>query len=442
MEVVHPRCCGLDLHKRSVVACRLLPGPEGTPVQQIRTFGTFTKDLLSLADWLAEAGVTHVAMESTGVYWKPIFNLLEGSFELWVVNAQQFKAVPGRKSDVKDAEWLATLPRHGLLRPSFIPDRRQRQPRDLTRYRTCLVQERAAEINRLQKTLEGANLKLASVVTDVTGRSARAMLAALVRGQTDAQELAEMAQGRLRDKIPQLQQALVGSFGKHERFLVGQQLAHLDDLEQRIGAISEEIVRRLSEEPPPTGRRPESEEPVAAEARGDPSTPGASSRAEEAIGRLMTIPGVGRRTAEVLVAEVGLSMERFPSGGHLSSWAGMAPGQNESAGKRKSTRTRRGSPWLRSQLVEAAHAAGRTKETYLGAHYRRLATRRGKKRAAVAVGHTLLEIVYHLLKEGTSYQDLGADYLDQRDHQGIKRRAIQRLQDLGYTVTVEAKAAA
>jgi transposase len=272
MEVLFPRCCGLDLHKKTVVACRILPGPGQEPVREIRTFATFTQDLLQLSDWLAQAGVTHVAMESTGVYWKPIFNLLEGSFELLVVNAQHIKAVPGRKTDVKDAEWIATLLRYGLLQASFIPERRQRELRELTRYRTALVRERAAEINRLQKTLEGANLKLASVATDITGCSARQILGALVAGQTDPVELAQMAKGRLREKIPQLQRALEGSFGRHQRFMVAQQVAHLDDLDKSIGAVSAEVLQRLSQSPDPSGGGEEeasAESGSAPEARGE-----------------------------------------------------------------------------------------------------------------------------------------------------------------------------
>jgi transposase len=443
MDVVSPRCCGLDLHKKSVVACRIVPTPDGPPRREVRTFGTMTHDLLSLADWLTEAGVTHVAMESTGVYWKPIYNLLEGSFQLLVVNAQHIKAVPGRKSDVNDAEWIATLLRHGLLKASFIPDLRQRQLRDLTRYRTSLVRERAAEVNRLQKRLEGANLKLASVVTDVTDRSARQILAALVAGQTDPVKLTEQLHGRLQEKKGQLQQALLGRFGAHERFLVGQQVAHLDELEKRIGAVSFEIVRRLGEPPAPTsGGAPEAGSPPPTQPEGGQESEGSASPAEEAIARLMTIPGVGRRTAELLVAEIGTDMSRFPSPGHLASWAGMVPGQNESAGKRKSSQTRRGSPWLRSGLVEAAQAAGRTKGSALGAQYQRLAARRGKKRAVVAVGHTILVIAYHLLNEGTRYEERGGNYLDERDREATKRQLVRRLERLGHKVTIEPLAAA
>ena len=407
MDVVHPRCCGLDVHKQTVVACVLLSEPTGGPPQRtVRTFGTMTDELLALADWLAAEGITHVAMEATGSYWKPIWNLLESSFALLLANAQQIKAVPGRKTDVKDAEWIADLLRHGLLRPSFVPDRAQRELRELTRYRTSLVQERAAEASRLQKTLEGANLKLGDVASNVLGRSARAMLEQLVAGQTDVGVLAQLARGRLRTKIPQLERALAGRVAPHQRFLLAQQLAHLDYLAEAIERVSAEVAERLR--------------PV-----------------EAAVERLDTIPGVGRRTAEILVAEIGLDMGRFPTAGHLASWAGMCPGHDESAGKRRSGRTRRGSPWLRQALVEAAQAAGRTRGTYLSTQYHRLAARRGKKKAVIAVGHTILVIAYHLLARGQVYEELGPDFFERRDRATIERRSVRRLEALGYRVTLE-----
>ncbi len=405
MEVTYERCCGLDIHKQSVVACLIVPGHK-----EIRTFGTMTADLLRLGDWLTEQRVTHVAMESTGVYWKPVWNLLEGSFALILANARHIKAVPGRKTDVIDAEWIADLLRHGLLRGSYVPDRAQRELRELTRYRTSLVRERTAEANRLQATLEGANIKLASVATDILGKSGRAMLHALVGGATDAAALAELAQGRLREKLPQLQQALAGRFGPHQRFLVAQHLAHIDFLDEAVDRLSEEIAKRL---------RP----------------------LDTVVEQLDTIPGIGRYVAEALIAEIGVDMARFPTAGHLASWAGMCPGNDESAGKRRSGRTRKGSPWLRALLVQAAHAAARKKGTYLGAQYRRLAARRGKSRAAVAVGHSILVILYHMLRAGTPYHDLGSRYFDERDRQAVERRLIRRLEGLGYKVTLEPTAA-
>jgi transposase len=409
VEVVYERCCGLDIHKQTVVAC-LLVAPAGMAVQkEIRTFGTMTDELLQLADWLSAAGCTHVAMESTGVYWKPLYNLLEGSFELVLVNARHIKQVPGRKTDVRDCEWIADLLRHGLLRASFVPDRPQRELRELTRYRTSLIRERAAEVNRLQKTLEGANIKLSSVATDVLGVSGRQMLAALVSGSEDPADLADLARGKLRDKLPQLERALHGRMGAHQRFMLAQQLAHLDALDELIERVSAEVTVRMR--------------PFAA-----------------AVERLDTIPGVGLRTAETLIAEVGADVRRFPSAAHLASWAGMCPGNDESAGKHRSGTTRHGDPWLRAALIEAAQAAARTRRSYLAAQYHRLAVRRGKKKALVAVGHTILVIAYHLLARDSDYSDLGPLYFDQRDDR-LRSRLVHRLQTLGYTVHLDRPAA-
>jgi transposase len=411
MRVVHERCCGLDVHKRTVVACVLSPGAGAEPHAELRTFGTMTADLEQLAGWLGERGVRDAVLESTGVYWKPVWNILEErGFALVLANAHHVKHVPGRKSDVKDAQWLAELLRHGLVRGSFVPDKAQRELRELTRYRTALGEERSAAVNRLQKTLEGANLKLASVAADVTGVSARAMLAELVGGATDAAALAELAVGKLREKLPALERALTGRVGEHQRFLLAQQLAHIDFLDAQLAQLDAAVRERM---------RP----------------------FEDAIARLDTVPGVGRRTAEVLLAEVGADLSRFPTAGHLASWAGMCPGADESAGKRRSGKTRKGSPAVRRVLVQGAHAAGRTKDTYLGAQYRRLSARRGKKRAAVAVGHTILVIVYYLLTRGTVYADLGPAHFDQRDREGVRRRLVGRLEKLGYTVTTEPAAA-
>lgn len=312
-----------------MAACLIVPGPEGKPKKETRTFGTMTQDLLALMDWLAAAGCTHVAMESTGVHWKPVYNLLEANFQVLVVNAQHIKAVPGRKTDMGDAEWIADLLRHGLLRPSFIPPAPQRELRELTRYRTALLRERAAEVNRVQKVLEGANIKLAAVASDVLGTSGRAMLEGTIAGTTDSTVLGNLARGRLREKRVELEGALSGRVRPHQRFLLAEQLCHIDALDESIGRVSREIGERM---------RP----------------------FEEGLRRLETIPGVGRRTAEALVAEVGTDMSRFPSGGHLASWAGMCPGNHESAGKRKSGATRKGSPWLRGALAEAAWGASHT----------------------------------------------------------------------------------
>jgi transposase len=349
MDVIYRRCCGLDIHKKTIVACLITPGEDEKPQKEIRSFGAMTGDLLKLLDWLMEHQVTHVAMESTGVYWKPLYNLFEGSFDMLLANARHIKSVPGRKTDVKDCEWIADLLRHGLIRGSFVPDRPQRELRKLTRYRTSLIQERSAEVNRLQKTLEGANIKIASVATNIMGVSGREILAAMVEGRVDVVAMAQLAKGKLRKKLPELEQALEGRMGAHQRFLISHQLNHIDFLGETITQVSAEIQERL---------RP----------------------LEEAIERLDQIPGIGRRTAEALLAEIGHDMDRFPTAAHLASWAGMCPGNNESAGKRKSSRTRKGSPWLRSLLVEAAQAAARTKHTYLAAQYHRLVTRRGKKK--------------------------------------------------------------
>lgn len=405
MQVIYERCCGLDVHKRTITAC-LLKWMGRDWQKEIRQFGTMTNDLLALSDWLVREGCTHVAMESTGVYWKPVYNILEGQFELLVVNAQHLKAVPGRKTDVRDAEWIAELLAHGLLRGSFVPPVSIRQLRELTRYRTALVRDRARTINRLQKVLEAANIKLASVVSDIQGVSARLMLEALVAGKRDTQQLASLAKGRLKEKQAQLVEALSCRLQPHQSFLIAEHLAQIDYLEGAIERLNQQIEERL---------RP----------------------FEPEIGWLDTIPGVNRRTAEVLWAETGGDMSRFPSGRHLASWAGMCPGNNESAGKRRTGRTRKGSPWLRHCLVEAAHGAAHTKNKYLSSQYHRIAARRGKKKAQIAVGHSILVIAYHLLTRKEGYSDLGANYFDERDRQAVTRRCLNRLQRLGYQVTLE-----
>jgi transposase len=414
MEVLHRCCCGLDVHKDTVVACLLQPEAEGRRHKEVRTFGTMTDDLLALADWLRAAGCTQAAMESTGVYWKPVYNLLEGQCAVLVVNAAHIKAVPGRKTDVKDAEWLAELLQHGLLRASFIPDRPQRELRDLTRTRTSLIDERSAAVNRLQKVLEDANIKLAGVATDVMGVSGRAILAALLDGTTDPATLAELAQGKLRAKRAELARALGGRVSDHHRLLLTTHLAHVDFLDEQIAQLSAEIAERL---------RP----------------------FEEDLARLDTIPGVDRRTAEVLVAEIGTDMGQFPSAGHLASWAGMCPGNHESGGKRKGGKTRKGSTWLRRALTEAAHGAARTKQagrTALADQYRRLVVRRGKKKAAIAVGHRILTLAYHLLRRQEDYRELAPADLDERRRAQARLRAVNQLRQLGFEVTLTPKEAA
>jgi len=406
MDVLYERCCGLDLHKRSVTACRMIPRADGRPSKETRTFGTMTADLLVLGDWLEQGGVTHIAMESTGVYWKPLWNLFEDRFTLLLVNAAHVKVVPGRKRDVGDAEWLTDLLRHGLLRPSFVPDRPARELRELTRYRSAVVRERTAEVNRLQKTLEGANIKLASVVSDVTGVSARAMLGELVAGQEDASAVSALAQGQLRRKLPELEQALTGRMSAHQRFMLAQHLAHIDALDAQIAAVGEEIAERV---------RPFEPQLVA----------------------LDSIPGIGRWSAEVILAEIGTDMGRFPTAGHLASWAGMCPGHDERAGKQRSGKTRKGSPWLRVTLTEAAYAAGRGNGTYLSARYHRLIGRRGKKKAAIAVGRTILELCYQVLSTGQLYDDQRLLVRPPSLPLTAEERLVRQLERLGHRVTLE-----
>jgi transposase len=410
MQVLYPCCCGLDIHKKFVVACVMTTNTDGKVQKESRTFSTMTHDLLALLDWLHAAGCTHVAMESTGSYWRPVYNLLEGQFTLLVGNAYHMKTVPGRKTDVKDAEWIADWLRHGLIRGSFLPAPAQRQLRDLTRYRTHLVEERARLTNRIQTVLEDANVKLASVVTDIRGVSARAILAALIAGETNPSVLAELARGRMRSKREVLAQAVVGRFTPPHAFLITEHLSQLDYLEEAVDRVSTEIAQRLQAE-------------------------------QEALALLDTIPGVGQRAAEIIVAEIGTDMARFPSAKHLASWAGLCPGNKESGGKRLSGKTRKGNPWLRQVLIEVAHAASKTKDTYLSAQYRRLASRRGKQRALVALGHSILVMVYHILSRRRPYRELGSLYFDILDRQRVQQRLVQRLERLGYTVNLQPLAA-
>ncbi len=401
MEVIYDRCCGLDVHKKTVVACVMTPESRET-----RTFPTMTKDLLMLGDWLAEHGVTHVAMESTGVYWQPVYNLLEEDFSLLVVNAQHIKAVPGRKTDVKDAEWIADLLRHGLVRASFIPDRSHRELRELLRYRRNLIRQRSQVVSRIQKVLEGANIKLSSVASDVVGVSGRAMLEAMIGGSDDPEALAALAKGSLRTKRASLEEALNGRVGRHQQMMLDSQLRHLDFLDGEVEGLNGEVASRMS--------------PF-----------------EGAMERLDEIPGVGLRTIEDVLAEIGTDMTRFPSSNHISSWAKICPGNNESGGKRKSGRSGRGNPWLKAALVQAAWAAVAKKGTYFRAQYHRLAPRRGSKRAILAVAHSILVTIYFMLRDGTSYRELGDNYFDERRRQATIHRAAKRIERLGYKVTLE-----
>lgn len=440
MEVLYERCAGLDVHKKSVTACRVrLVGRQRE--QEVRRFGTTTPDLLAMSDWLAAWSVTHVAMESTGEYWKPIYNILEGNYELLLVNAQHLKHVPGRKTDVKDAEWLAECLRHGLLKASFVPERPQRVLRDLTRYRTKLVQERSRMANRLQKVLEDANIKLGSVASDVLGKSGRAMLEAMIAGEEDGQVLADLALSKLRSKRGQLAKALTGRMTDHHRFLLTQQLQHYDFLTAQIAVLDERVEQQMAEI---DDQKSSTEHGSPPEGSVDQEEPTKSEHLthSEAIALLDTIPGVNERTAEVIIAEVGLDMGRFATHKHLAAWSGVAPGSNESAGKRYSGRTKPGNKTLRAALSQAAWAAGRTKDTYLSTQFKRLVIRRGKKRAIVAVAHSIIVIAYHILSKREPYRDLGADYFDQYKKERTINRLINRLNDLGVEVDINVQTVA
>ena len=406
MEVIIANCAGLDVHKNTVEVAARWVDAEGKARQEVRKYGTFTRQLCELSDWLTGLGVTHLAMESTGVFWKPIYNILESGFRVLLVNARHVKNVPGRKTDVNDCQWLAQLLQHGLLRGSFIPPREQRELRDLTRHRSQLVAEKARVANRIQKILEDANIKLASVATDVLGKSGRDMLAALVAGETDQGRLSELARGRLKNKKEDLEQALTGQVSEHHRFMLRILLDQLAEVEGLISRLEERIDEKC---------RP----------------------FEAVVAVLDEIPGINRQVAYVLLAEIGTDMSHFPDAAHLCSWASMCPGNNESAGKRKSGRTGKGNRWLRSALVQAAWAAGRSKKSYFSAQYRGIARRRGKKRALVAVGHSLLVVYYHLLTTGECYRDLGPDFFDRRHSEQLTRYLVKRLERLGNKVTIE-----
>ena len=433
MRIIYERVAGLDVHKKTVVACRMRVTSEQRLEWETKTFGTMTADLLGLHDWLSEWECTHVSMESTADYWKPVYNLLEGDFEVLLVNAQHVKKVPGRKTDAADAEWLAELMLHGLLKASFIPAKPQRVLRELTRYRTTLVRERARVVNRVEKLLESTNIKLSSVVTNIMGVSARAMLQELAQGSTDPQALAELAKGRLRSKLKELEAALVGVVEPHHRFILAQQLGHIDFLDEQIEALSTEIgcqLERMSQ--PPTLKGSDQSD--------EPSQPAASPPPlswSEAVVLLDTIPGVDERVAEVMLAEMGLDMSQFPTAKELVSWAGLAPGNHQSGGKRYASHTTKGNNPLRSIMTQAAWAASRTKETYLKARYHRLAARRGKKRAIVAIAHSMLVSVWHMLTRHQPYQELGGDYYDQRKKEVKVTYLTQQLARLGFAVSLD-----
>lgn len=402
MDVVIERACGLDVHKDNITACIITP--EG---KEIKTFSTKTIYLIELVDWVKAHKCTHVAMESTGVYWKPVVNLLEAEeIEFLVVNAQHIKAVPGRKTDVKDAEWIAKLLHHGLLKASFIPNRNQRELRELVRYRRSIIEERARQLNRIQKVLEGANIKLGSVVSEITGVSSMEMLRSIAEGNDDLDALANMARGTMKRKKDELKLALQGYIQDHQRFMIKTILEHIDFLTNNIDKLDNEIAARLKDY-------------------------------QEDIERLDSIPGIATRMAEQMLAELGTDIKKqFPSAAHMCSWAGLVPGNNESAGKRKSSKTRNGNKYLKSALIEAAHSV-RGSKNYLGALYRRIASRKGRKRAAVVVAHAILRISYYLLTRKEMYVDLGEDYFDKQRQASIVRHSLRRLESLGYVVDIK-----
>ena len=406
MELMHPQCAGLDVHQHTVVACaRVVVGSAVT--HDVRTFGTTTQELVALSDWLTAHGCTHVAMESTGVYWKPVWHVLEERVELVLANAMHIRNIPGRKSDVNDATWIADLLAHGLIRGSFVPPAPIQELRDLTRTRKQLVREITQHTLRIQKTLETANLKLTGVLTDILGVSGRAILQALVAGETNPERLAELARGRIKASRADLAAALHGRVTAHHRFLLQLHLAQIEALE---GAVRD-VEARL----------------------GDALTP-----FRAAVDRLITMPGVSETVARVLVAEIGFDMTRFPTAGHLVSWAGLCPRLDESAGKRRSTRTRPSNPWLKTTLVQAAWAAARKKDGYLRAQFLRLKSRRGPKKAIIAVAASMLTAAYYLLRDGVDYRDLGAGHFDRRDKAKLAQRLLARLHDLGFNVELRA----
>lgn len=405
MDLQHPRCAGLDVHKDTVVACARVVGESGVE-QDVETFGTNTKDLLALSDWLTKHECTHVAMEATGVYWKPVWHILEGSFELVLANAMHVKNLPGRKTDVNDAMWIADLLAHGLIRGSFVPEQPVQEMRALTRTRKQLVREKATHVQRIHKTLEDANVKIASVVSDIMGTSGRAILAALIAGETDPKKLVEVASTRLRASRSTLVEALRGRVTRNHRFLLKLHMEHIEGLEAAIASVDAEIGVAL--------------EPFRA-----------------LVGILSTIPGVSDNVAQVILSEIGHDMSRFPTVGHLISWAGLCPRNDESAGKRRTTHLRKGAPWLKTALVQSAWCATRANGTYLRAQFLRLKSRRGPKKAIMAVAASILTAVYFMLRDGVEYHDLGPDHFDRLDAGKLTKRLVRKLEHLGYQVEIK-----
>lgn len=453
MQVIYQRCCGIDVHKKVIMACLLIRTEQGVH-KEIQTFSTMLQDLFRLRDWLKEKQCQAVAMESTGVFWKPIWNVLEGELELLLVNAQHIKAVPGRKTDIKDAEWIADLLQHGLLRASFVPARPQRELRELTRYRTTVTEERARLISRMQKVLEDTNIKLSSVVTDITGKSGRAILHALLQGVQDPQALADLARGRVREKREQLVQAVQGTFSEHHRFLLSSQLRQLDFFDGQLRELDHEIARRLglpsgAGDPDPSAGQTANEQttetsttgsaPQSSEAAESVSAPPTHLSSAQVIGSLDEITGINVRIGAIVVAEIGTVVDRFPTEDHLVSWAGLCPVAKISAGKQLNTKTGKGNRWLRQALIEAASAASRSKGTYLGAFYQRLRKRMGHKKAIIALAHRILVIIYHLLQEQQPYRELGPGHAEEQANEASKRWAVRRLEQLGYQVSLQSE---
>ncbi len=413
MKIFYKCCCGMDVHRSIIKANLRRHGVKGKKdLDEVRTFGTMTRDLLALLDWLKEAGCTHIGMESTGVFWKPIFNVLGADFDIILVNARHYRAIPGHKTDAKDCRWLGELLQHGLLKASFIPPQPIRELRDLTRQRRRFIQDKASGVNRIHKVLQDANIKLSSVITDIMGKSGLEMLERLIKGETNAVQIAECARGKMKSKKEQLVYALEGKVTSHHRFMLSKHMKQIQFLEEMV----EEFDQRVDEH---------------VKAQGEDFA--------ELIPLLITKPGVEKRSAEEVLAEIGADMNQFPNEDHLSSWAGMCPGNNETGGKRKSGKTTKGSRWLRATLGEIAWAASRTKGTYLSAHYKRIARRRGKKKAIVALGHTMLVIMYHIIKQRLPYNELGDDYFNKIDKEKLTKNMVKRLEKLGYEVQLTKK---